>query len=196
MDRRTGNAVKSQPVYTRRNPNEYGFYIACDDRSILRCVNTMLLNNGIVGLSDDNGRLHYLIDGRRGGNFVVDKLSSRLLTQERAGGSPEYYNEIFVLHAIDSVIEKYELNPTLIGTQIVRSALRELYYDPKLLKGVSKVLYPKIGKMYNMNPSQIERNIRYCIQKSRKLGANCRVLNTLRELQSATLAEIYGDFGR
>ena len=64
----------------RYSKNEFGFYIACDDRSILKCINSMLLDNGMVGLSDTEGKVHYLIDGRRGGNYVLGRVKEKVLT--------------------------------------------------------------------------------------------------------------------
>ena len=196
MDKLESSVMTTQQHTTeRRHPNEYGFYIACDDRSILRCVNSMLLNKGILGLSDSDGRVHYLIDGRRGGSYVVDQMSRRLQEVSLEQKEDTLLDDIFVSHAIEAVIDKFELDPKLVGTQILHTILRELYYEPKLIKGVSKTLYPRIGQIFSMNNAQVERNLRYAIHKSR-LGREKRVLAAIRDLRDAMLEEIYQSYGR
>ena len=64
--------------YKHKDPNEYGFYIACDDRAILNCVNSMLLNSGMVGISSADGKMHYLVDGRRGRDFAANQVKNQI----------------------------------------------------------------------------------------------------------------------
>ena len=125
--------VKEEPriknSHLPRIEAEYGFFIACDDQAILKCVNAMLLNCGMLGLKDQEGKIHYLIDGRRGGNYVINQVKKQIQVFSEAPSRPYNYEEAFLSVAIDNVIREYGLAPTLVGTQIVRSLLLLLYQD-------------------------------------------------------------------
>lgn len=99
----------------RYSKNEFGFYIACDDRSILKCINSMLLDNGMVGLSDTEGKVHYLIDGRRGGNYVLGRVKEKVLTLREPAPSDNGYEDAIVYRAIDTVMKRYGFMDTLSG---------------------------------------------------------------------------------
>ncbi|MBO4474773.1 MAG: hypothetical protein IK020_08300 [Clostridiales bacterium] len=175
---------------------ECGFFIVCDDQAILRCVNAMLLSNGMVGLSDKEGRMHYMIDGRRGGNFVLSQIRKKAMVFRQGHEKEDRYEEAFLTHAIDTVIDEAGLPPTLIGTQIVRELLFHLYRDPGLMKCASKTLYPLVRAEYHMEPSQIERNVRYAIKKSTKLKGETRVLTVLKSMMDRMMEEVIGKYGR
>ncbi|MBO4688402.1 MAG: hypothetical protein J5636_07795 [Clostridiales bacterium] len=176
--------------------DEYGFFIVCDDQAILRCVNAMLLSSGMVGLSDKEGRMHYMIDGRRGGNYVLSQIRRRALALRERPVKYDRYEEAFLTHAIDTVIEEFGLPPTLIGTQIVRELLFHLYRDPGLMKCASKSLYPLARSEFHMEPSQIERNVRYAIKKSAKLKGEKRLLTVLKAMMDRMMEEVIGKYGR
>ncbi|MBP5492630.1 MAG: hypothetical protein J6Y08_07280 [Clostridiales bacterium] len=180
----------------RKSSNEYGFYIACDDRAILNCVNTMLLSAGMVGLSDTEGKMHYLIDGRRGGNYVLDRVKTKVLTICEVPPEKARYEDALVFCAIDDVLQGFGMDPGLTGTQILRYLLYRLYQDPKLLKGVSKSLYPLADPVFQMSPVQVERNIRYAVRKSSKIDPGMRVVPLLRTLLDAVLEKVVDEFGR
>lgn len=184
-----------QYAVKRSNRGEIGFYIACDDRSILNCVNTMLLNQGVVGLSDGDGKVHYLIDGRRGEAYAVGRVKDTVLTLAESRKDPKL-DEVYVYMAIDTVIEKNGFVPTLLGTQILRFLLYELYKDPGKLKGVMKELYPLAMPVFHVTPGQVERNLRYAIRKRKKDGEVTRIVTLLRLLLDESLEEILHVYGR
>ena len=189
--------VEERLAIQRRKNNEYGIYIACDDRSILKCVNAMLLNSGIVGLADTEGKMHYLIDGRRGGNYVMDRGKEKVMTlRESPTAKTSDVEDAYVEHAISSVIGKYGFSESLTGTQILRKLLFLLYKDPGLLRSVAKRLYPLVVPEFPMSPSQVERNLRYAIKKSSKLKEETRVTFVLRKLLDQTMEEVLRQYGR
>ena len=189
--------VEERLAIQRRKNNEYGIYIACDDRSILKCVNAMLLNSGILGLADTEGKMHYLIDGRRGGNYVMDRVKEKVMTlRESPTAKTSDVEDAYVEHAISSVIGKYGFSESLTGTQILRKLLFLLYKDPGLLRSVAKRLYPLVVPEFPMSPSQVERNLRYAIKKSSKLKEETRVTFVLRKLLDQTMEEVLRQYGR
>lgn len=173
---------------------EYGFYIACDDRSILNCVNAMLLSSGVVGLSDTEGRMHYLIDGRRGRNYAVQKVNENVLLLKERFREEDKMEDILISSAIDRVLSRNGFRSNLIGTQLIHFCLMCLYRDPELIKSVSKKLYPMIETPYKMSSQQIERNIRYSITKSDfHLGG---ILVMLRVMRDEVVDEVMRSYGR
>lgn len=190
------NIAEVPSASVRYSKNEFGFYIACDDRSILKCINSMLLDNGMVGLSDTEGKVHYLIDGRRGGNYVLGRVKEKVLTLREPAPSDNGYEDAIVYRAIDSVMKRYGFMDTLSGTRILRYLLFRLYRDPKLLKSAVKCLYPLARAEFQMSPAQVERNLRYAIRKSPKLKEETRVIMILRKLHDKTIEEVLSRYGR
>ena len=188
--------IDRNAVSPRKTKNEYGFFIACDDRAILKCINAMLLNNGMVGLSDTDGRIHYLIDGRRGQNYVLSQVRERVLPLRESSAADSLYEDAVIYRAIDNVIRRYGFPETLTGTRILRLLLFRLYKDPNLLKCVSKSLYPLAQPEFHISVSQVERNLRYAIQKAPRIKEKSRVLSVLRFLLDATMKEVIEKYGR
>lgn len=180
----------------KRNARECGFYIACDDRSILKCVNAMLLNNGMIGLSDTEGKMHYLIDGRRGGNYVLQQVQNNVLTLRETAQQNIEYETVLVRQAIDIVLNRYGFPMTLVGTQLVRYSLEKLYQDSTLIKCVSKRLYVMTGEAFQMSVQQVERNIRYSVKKSKPIPGTSGIQSTLRFLRDETVEEVLERYGR
>ncbi len=180
----------------RTQRKEYGFYIACDDRAILNCVNAMLLSHGLVGLSDTEGKIHYLIDGRRGKNYILGQVKERVLPLREASPENSMYEDAVTYRAIDTVIRRYGFQETLMGTRILRVLLFRLYKEPKLLKCASKSLYPLAQPEFHITASQVERNLRYAIRKSTRLKEDTRVITVLRLLLDATMSEVVDKYGR
>lgn len=184
------------PFQLKQNTRECGFYIACDDRSILNCVNAMLLNNGMVGLSDTEGKMHYLIDGRRGGNYVLQQVKNNVLTLKETVHQDVEYEAVLVRQVIDIVLNRYDFQVTLVGTQLIRFALEQLYQDSTLIKCVSKRLYIMVGEAFQMSVQQVERNIRYSIKKSKPIQGRSGIQAILRYLRDEIVEEVFERYGR
>ena len=56
------------------------------------------------------------------------------------------------------------------GYQYVRDAITMVYKDPSLIGGITKELYPEIGKKYNASVTRVERAIRHAIEVSWNRG--------------------------
>jgi len=192
-----GRVISEEPVsYKRRNPNEYGFYIACDDRSILNCVNTMLLNNGMVGISDADGKVHYLVDGRRGREYAAQKVSGHVMHLSGKPSSEAEVDDAYIYYAIDEILRRNGFDPTLVGTQILRFLIHVLYFEPELLRGVAKRLYPRAMPEFHMSPAQVERNIRYAMKRRTKSDGHTRVVSMINHLLDASMEEVMKSYGK
>ena len=188
--------IDRSTVPTRKSTGEYGFFIACDDKAILKCINAMLLNSGMVGLSDTDGKMHYLIDGRRGQNYVLGKVRDKVLPLRESSPSDHLFEDAVIYRAIDTVIKRYGFSETLMGTRILRVLLFRLYKEPKLLKCASKSLYPLAQPEFHISASQVERNLRYAIRRTPKMRTQTRVLSVLRLLLDETMKEVMEKYGR
>lgn len=193
---RSVGTIEKESFTPKKLKSEYGFYIACDDRAILNCVNSLLLSSGMIGLSDTEGKMHYLIDGRRGKNYVLGQVKERVLPLREASPSDSLYEDAVIYRAIDTVIRRYGFSETLMGTRILRVLLFRLYKEPKLLKCASKSLYPLAQPEFHITASQVERNLRYAIRRCAKLKENTRVLTVLGLLLDATMNEVVNKYGR
>ena len=180
----------------KKHAKEYGFYIACDDRSILNCVNAMLLNHGMVGISDTEGKTHFLIDGRRGGNYVLQQVKENVLTLRETFRATGDYEDVLIQQAIERVLDRYVFPRTLMGTELIRFALGKLYKEPKLIKCVSKGLYVVVGEAYQISAQQVERNIRYAVKKSRTIPGTNGLQSVLRFLREEVVEEVMVQYGR
>ncbi len=197
MSREAAVRQKNEPFSDMmKQAKEYGFYIACDDRSILNCVNAMLLNHGMVGISDTDGKTHFLIDGRRGGNYVLQQVKDHVLMMKETFQPNNDYEEMLIKQAIENVLKRYEFPRTLVGTELIRFALGKLYYEPKLIKCVSKGLYVEVGEAYRISVQQVERNIRYAVKKSKAIPGVNGLQSVLRFLREEVVEEVMVCYGR
>ena len=138
--------------------------------------------------------MHYLIDGRRGRNYAVQKVNENVLLLKERFQEEDKMEEILISSAIDRVLSRNGFRSNLIGTQLIHFCLMCLYRDPELIKSVSKRLYPMIETPYKMSSQQIERNIRYSIAKSDfNLGG---ILVMLRVLRDEVVDEVMRSYGR
>ncbi|MBO4494613.1 MAG: hypothetical protein J5752_02015 [Clostridiales bacterium] len=183
--------------YKHKDPNEYGFYIACDDRAILNCVNSMLLNSGMVGISSADGKMHYLVDGRRGRDFAANQVKNQISNLVQISSvRTDQVDDAYIYFAIDSTLKKNGFDPTLMGTQILRFLIYQLFQDPGLLRGVGKRLYPMAMPVFHMSPSQVERNIRYAMKRRPKGAEETRVVSMINRMLDASMEEVFRSYGR
>ncbi|HPE39035.1 MAG TPA: sporulation initiation factor Spo0A C-terminal domain-containing protein [Bacillota bacterium] len=166
------NPLASQnalPKPSYLHEEEIGFYVVCDDHSMLERINSLMRKRGILGVSDTAGRVHYLVDGRQGSSFVLNRIEKQLC--KMADGSysatrtctpPRYEVE----QAVNDLLRDNHVNMRLQGAKLLQYLLVEVYFSPDRLTAVTKNLYPLAVKEYGMTISQIERNLRYAIQRS------------------------------
>ncbi len=147
--------------------DEIGIYIVCDDAKLLGVINQMLRKNGLMSISDTAGRHHFLIDARSNPCFATQCIKKLLLSQDeedKANLLNPGPNDPPLESAINSVLTEHGFDKTLIGTSLMMSLLKYLY-----VTGVRvhyKKIYSEVGKIYGMSAGQVERNIRYSLQKS------------------------------
>ena len=145
---------------------DIGFYFASSDRELMEKVSTIMKRNGHVSFSDSMGREHYLLDGRSGVPVLtrnIDSVTKRIVSKNK-----DEYEKVrpFFSAAIDHVLGESGLPSRLKGYRYVKFILYRLIEDDSLVSPISKTIYPSLCELYHCTPFQIERDIRYAIQKS------------------------------
>ncbi len=65
---------------------------------------------------------------------------------------------------ITNMLHKLGIPSHIKGYQYVRDAINLVYTNPALIGGITKELYPEIGKIYNTSTTRVERAIRHAIE--------------------------------
>ncbi len=72
--------------------------------------------------------------------------------------------------AITKVLHALGIPSNIKGYQYIRDAINLVYDNPSLIGGITKELYPEIGKKYNATVTRVERAIRHAIEVSWNRG--------------------------
>ncbi len=154
--------MRSEQTEQRARPkDELGFYLVASNRELLNHVENLMNRQGLFGVMDSSGRVHYLVDGRKGSPYAARKV---LLTAENHFHEQtrnEHHHQEKVHRAVDTVLERYAFNFHLRGYRLLQEMMRVIAGDVALLNPISKRLYPLIADKYKMTPYQVERNVRY-----------------------------------
>ncbi len=154
------------PNSSNRIVRDISFHLASSNRELLDTVNSIMKRNGHMTFSDSMGREHYLIDGRNG----VSRLSKNIdgITRKLSSANLQELARInkFNSEAIDKVMAGSGMPSHLKGYRYVRMILVRLMENESLISPLSKTIYPEISDKYMCSGLQIDRDIRYAVQKS------------------------------
>ena len=155
--------VSQQREINRRPADELGFFLVASNRELLNHVADLMNRQGAIGVLDSSGRVHYVIDARKGSPFAAKKImaTAGALVSDRQLDIRN--TEIRVRHAVGQVLAKYVWNTLLRGYRLLESILRMAATDVSLLNPISKRLYPEIAERYKLKSHQVERNVRYLL---------------------------------
>jgi hypothetical protein len=165
MHRLAGNEM-DPAIPNRYQKSELGFYIATNDQDILRQINNIMQRSGYFGLMDTAGRLHYVVDGRRGVPFASRRIieaTDRLLLDHQTITSPILSGLCLY---VDPILTGHGIKPELKGYQYLRCLLLLAGLDETRLRPISKTLYPDVAKQYGVSINQVERDIRYALERT------------------------------
>ncbi|HHT78141.1 MAG TPA: hypothetical protein GXZ67_09725 [Clostridiaceae bacterium] len=140
---------------------EVGFYVVCSDRMILDNINSLMRKRGLLGISDTAGRVHYMVDARRGVPSVVNRITGQALKQLDYSS----LSNAQIIVAVDEVMQRHGLDTVLLGTRICRYILIQSTRDVSLMSSVTKRAYGLTAAEFGMTPTQVERNLRYAFRK-------------------------------
>ncbi|HHX30252.1 MAG TPA: hypothetical protein GX720_03380 [Clostridiaceae bacterium] len=146
---------------SRRPGAEVGFYLVASNRELLHHVEGLMNRQGVFGVMDSSGRVHYVVDARRGSPFAARKVLStagRLLDRHLQEEREERQR---IRETVEEILSDYAWNIQLRGYRLLFDMLLRTALDVSLLNPISKRLYPLIASDYRLKIHQIERNIRY-----------------------------------
>jgi hypothetical protein len=146
-------------------------YLASSDRDLLNKVEEMMARQGLLGLRDTAGRVQYVIDGRRGHPYAARRFGETIEKFVEVNQNSRYRNREQQQKVIDEVLAGYSFQRTLRGYFFLRQMLLAAVEDPALLHPISKRLYPVTAEHFRVSESQVERNLRYLIDKLAEDGA-------------------------
>ena len=72
--------------------------------------------------------------------------------------------------AVTKILHQLGIPSHIKGYQYIREAINLVYDDPSLIGGITKTLYPEIGKRFETSNSRVERAIRHAIEVSWNRG--------------------------
>lgn len=141
------------------------FHVAGNNRELLLQIQNIMSSNGYVGMKDAVGRYHYLIDGRKGAPYAAKRI--REMAQSLLGSaiSKDTKRELNAEFYVDAVLGCYLFDQSLRGYILLRHILLLITMQPEMMKTMSKDLYPAAARAFSITTQQVERNIRYCLEK-------------------------------
>lgn len=166
----------------QRPREEVGFYLVASNRELLNHVEDLMNQLGVFGVMDQSGRVHYLLDGRKGSPYALRKImttTDKLLENKR---ERQQGRKTLIRKAVDQVMDRYAWNKHLRGYRLLGEMLRLAVYDESLLNPISKRLYTELAQMCELQASQVERNVRYLLDDLARRetrgeeGTACRLL--------------------
>ncbi|NLO36131.1 MAG: hypothetical protein GX112_07245 [Clostridiaceae bacterium] len=143
------------------------FTVVVNDKEMLDQLNRLMIRQGYAGVMDTAGRLHYLVDGRKGMPYASRKIleaTGRMIKDQCDNARPL---QASIGHNVDKVLMANGIRPELKGYRYIRCMLLLIGLDETRIKPVTKVLYPDIANHFHVKASQVERDVRYALQETR-----------------------------
>lgn len=147
-------------------PDELAFFVAANDRDVLGQINHLMASHGYVGVMDTAGRLHYLVDGRRGTPYAsrrILEVTGRILCDRLEASQPL---QQLICRSVDRVLNEHGIRPELKGYRYLRCMLLLIGLDDTKIKPISKKLHPAVAAHFRVRVSQVERDVRYALRET------------------------------
>ncbi|MBR6880908.1 MAG: hypothetical protein IKN14_07505 [Clostridiales bacterium] len=164
--------------------NNDGVYVVCSDESLLENMNDMFSKRGVIGITESDGRMRFIVDGRkRGKNDVADnvgrliRLCSYDFDDEENDDDESYDGDLntnSLRENMRKVFAYYKFDMSLIGTQALSVMVHYEILNNNVKELGSKGMFSIAGIKLNMNYQRVERNVRYAIGKSRFSGSGMK----------------------
>ena len=136
--------------------------VVCSDLSLLENINSLLGEKGIIAVEDNEGILHYIVDGRSNRGAVAGRVTAinpvRTAEQEK--------KEAYLDLCIKTVLREFGFDLALMGTVLIYKAVYFSIKRSMPMLTTMKSIYVETGKEMGLSVEQSERNVRYAITKS------------------------------
>lgn len=141
------------------------FSICSSSKELYSKFERELRRRGLVGFSDLQGNMHYIVDGRLGFSAAYRSVESKTLRlmESRFDDSQKRLENYEAV--ADYLIKKYDFDDGLIGTNFIRYVIVHCLLDKSLLLSLSNHLYPAIAKQFGSRPDKVCYCIRYALKK-------------------------------
>ena len=170
-----------------------GIYVVCNDKSIMDRINHMFRTQGVIGMTDGEGNVHYMVDGRRSEKNMIQSLS-RFIDNNTIGRNPDAGAGFFIRRdiadAVDRVFTEYGFDLSLMGTRSLMTITENMIYSEELSSCTLKELMSVAAKNTGTTYSQAERNIRYAIRKSDLGDSSLKTSSVIRLMTNESLREL------
>lgn len=101
---------------------------------------------------------------------AISNMEEIILCLEKITPGPSISFKGNVTEQTTSILLKLGCSTHLLGYDYVKTAIVMAYEDKRILKSITKKLYPEIAKKYNTEASRVERAIRHAIDKMWERG--------------------------
>ncbi len=104
--------------------------------------------------------------------FDLKDLEKRIMeaTRDRRENSVIDFGNNDAHIKVSKILHELGIPSHIKGYQYIRDAITMVYKDQNLIGGITKELYPEIGKKYNASVTRVERAIRHAIEVSWNRG--------------------------
>jgi hypothetical protein len=164
--------------------DNFGFYVASSDREVLSQVSELLRRKGCLGFADTSGRMHYLVDGRKGTAFAARSILDTTGYAIRLDGERRRLIDPVLEAAVSQTLASAGIAPHLKGHRYLRMMIMLSVREGIDPWPVSKTLYPAAATFFHTTSKKIERDVRYCIRlagESLRQLTNSMAINVLKE---------------
>jgi hypothetical protein len=148
----------------------YDFYIASDSENLMDRLNSMMQERGYLSLAEDDGRMHYFIDGSEDLDRTVEQIEY-IMAREiggRGAGPPGLQRRQrarrYEIRRIERFLQEKSISPRLKGFNYLTYLLLELINDPNHATVPDKVHYASICQRFNTGRKQVDRVISYSLE--------------------------------
>ena len=98
-----------------------------------------------------------LIEELKQRGFTSDEIFEAILGEKEIA-------EESLEEKVSRILHEIGMPAHINGYRYVRKAIILVLENPKMIEGVTKVLYPEIAKEFDTTPSRVERGIRHAIE--------------------------------
>lgn len=104
--------------------------------------------------------------------FDLKDLEKRIMeaTRDRRENSVIDFGNNDAHIKVSKILHELGIPSHIKGYQYIRDAITMVYKDQNLIGGITKELYPEIGKKYNASVTRVERAIRHALEVSWNRG--------------------------
>lgn len=151
--------------YEKNKTDSLAFFIAGSNKELLQDIQRLMSSHGIVGVHDPSGKVHFIVEGRKGAQFAANRVNSMTQMLLRDASNEAGGDEAKVQLYVDAVLQCYAFRKNLRGYDFLRYILILLLLHPEMKSPMVKYIYSSTASAFRVSASQVERNLRYCFQQ-------------------------------